>query len=277
MKAAVGIATRGGTSLVPIIDALTRQSIPPAVIIVATTAPPSDADRLQAREHGITTRFVTTVTPGYSVNRNAVLEAAESDDVTHLCWIDDDEVPEPDWLAELIRVSDEHDAAITLGPVRRLWPDDTPAWIRRANLPERADYDEGPCDDAGRTGNCLFDLRAVALRHLRFDAKYNLTGGEDVEFIRRARSLGAVVAWAPRAVVHESASREMFNSRWYVERAWRTGRVSGAQTRTVDAKRLPKAVLLAAAGIAALRADLLLRSAWETVFLAGQARGRLLG
>jgi hypothetical protein len=40
---------------------------------------------------------------------------------------------------------------------------------------------------------------------LRFDERYNLTGGEDTAFHRDAKRLGAVSAWAPKALVEEEA------------------------------------------------------------------------
>src|SRR6266540_6484865 len=65
---------------------------------------------------------------GYPFARNAALQ--EAGPVDFVAFIDDDEVPEPRWLAELARVQRSSGAAIVTGPVLPMLPPTAPRWAR---------------------------------------------------------------------------------------------------------------------------------------------------
>jgi len=54
------------------------------------------------------------------------------------------------------------------------------------------------------TNNWLFDLCAPATADLRFDPRFDMTGGEDTDFYRRAKRRGATSGWAPKAIAYET-------------------------------------------------------------------------
>ena len=51
-------------------------------------------------------------------------------DAEFFAMIDDDEVPEPDWLEQLLRAQARADADVVRGAVVPVFPDGAPAWIR---------------------------------------------------------------------------------------------------------------------------------------------------
>ena len=62
--------------------------------------------------------------------RNAALDNRRNAD--YVCFIDDDEVPDPRWLDELIRVQAEYDADVVTGPVlSSVSAQNVPAWIEQ--------------------------------------------------------------------------------------------------------------------------------------------------
>lgn len=71
-------------------------------------------------------RCTTTnvVEPGISAVRNAALRFASTFDL--LVMIDDDEVPKPEWLAELLRVQQVMRADAVTGPVISALPPNLP-------------------------------------------------------------------------------------------------------------------------------------------------------
>ncbi|HEY7768427.1 glycosyltransferase, partial [Longimicrobium sp.] len=54
---------------------------------------------------------------GVSHARNAAVAAAREAGAEMMAFIDDDEVPQPGWLDELLRVQAQHDADVVAGPV----------------------------------------------------------------------------------------------------------------------------------------------------------------
>jgi hypothetical protein len=73
--------------------------------------------------------------------------------------------------------------------------------------------------------------RAVFDSTGRFDDRFALTGGEDLQFFRRARSLGARIVWADEASVEEWVPASRANLRWLLNRAYRGGTTLGQVDR----------------------------------------------
>ncbi len=84
------------------LDALQRQDYPDYEVIVVDNAPETDAvERLAATRSGrVPVRYVVEPRPGLSWARNAGLAAARGDIVA---FLDDDELPDRYWLAEMAR------------------------------------------------------------------------------------------------------------------------------------------------------------------------------
>ena len=113
-----------------------------------------------------------------------------------LVFIDDDEVPSPEWLKHLVACQQAYGADVVSGPVIPHFMSEVPQWIstreilRETSLRDR----HGRCRWA-RTGNVLIRMEVFDRIGL-FDDRFALTGGEDSDFfmrlyaIRRAHLLG---------------------------------------------------------------------------------------
>ncbi len=271
----VGIPTRGDRDLRPLLDALTRQR-PSGVIVACNASEPPAALREACAQRGVL--LVTEPRKGYASARNALLQVAGIDgvDAELLAMLDDDELPAEGWLGSLVDVRSRTGAAAVLGPVLTRWPQSTPPYIRRADLPRRRrNQPTGTVVEDGITGNCLLHL--PSLQGLRFETAFDASGGEDSRFFRELRlSRGGVIRWANDAVSYEEpdATRLTFTSlcaRSYRNGATARGVVSLSRSRLVMAnhRRPVKAALLLCLGLAAGRRDLLLRAAWEIAYVAG--------
>jgi GT2 family glycosyltransferase len=154
--------------------------------------------------------------------RNAALALALAH-ADFVAFLDDDEVPEPDWLAELLRVQRSWDADAVAGPVRPLFAHATPRWIERGGFfapPRRA---TGTRLDHAYTGNVLVRCNALARLGSLFEERLALTGGEDVELFRRLSESGGRIVWADTAVAHEYVPASRANLRWLLARSFRVG------------------------------------------------------
>ncbi|MBL6431805.1 MAG: glycosyltransferase [Alphaproteobacteria bacterium] len=129
--------------------------------------------------------------------RNAAMALAVDAGFDHLAFLDDDEVPEPAWLEELMRTVLAERCDIVCGPVEPVFGGPPPDWALSGRFFHKSG--ETMC-----SSNLL--LRAGALpadRRNWFYPEFGTTGGGDREFLKRLVDGGARSAVAPRALVRE--------------------------------------------------------------------------
>lgn len=215
---------------------------------------------------------------GYASVRNAMIEYGERNNFTHVVFFDDDQVPLSGWGEALLSTlqSMEPRPTVVFGPVISV--SDGVGWSTSEDLrtPNTLIREEGVYAGDVYSGNTLIDIKFLSQNLLRFDEKFNRTGGEDVELFRRARDAGAVVAFSSGAIAIEftPTTRRSFQGRhdagrtasrrkdalgrsWY----WKCG----AKTKAVA-----RGLLLAARALIGFDR----RAAAEAAFQFGLVRGR---
>lgn len=142
-----------------------------------------------------------------------------------VAFIDDDEVPDPRWLSELLRVQRETDADVVAGPVVPFFTEPVAAWVEAGDFFQPSRFADGSPIPHAFTGNVL--LRASLLRDPRlrpaFAEHFALSGGEDRHFFQRVRLAGYRLCWADRAVATEWVPAVRANARWLIRRQLRVG------------------------------------------------------
>ena len=159
---------------------------------------------------------------GIARTRNTVIGAAGGD---WLALIDDDELPEPDWLAQLWSTAQASEADGVLGPVFSETPDNAPAWIQRGEFYKRQSFASGSVVPPNNliTGNLLIRAACIRQEPGPFDESFNLTGGEDGDLMLRLRNRGARFVWCQEAAVSEDLDRHRLSLRWLLARSLRGG------------------------------------------------------
>lgn len=193
--------------------------------------------------------YVIVGSRNISTARNRALdEGSERADL--LAIIDDDCLPNDDWLAELVRVQERFDADLVSGRCRDVAPDGAPSWyVEEPWLAEAPPVDEGAPLPHGPLKNSLVLAAAVRAHDLRFDEAFGVSGGEDALFMHQAAARGLDHRHAPGAVVDEVVPLERATLRYQLRRAlWygnadaRTALAAGARPRwriaVTSAKRL---------------------------------------
>jgi glycosyltransferase involved in cell wall biosynthesis len=160
---------------------------------------------------------------GICVARNTGVQQALARGAELVGFLDDDEVPEPGWLDELMRVMALEEADVATGPVLPVFEVEPPAWIRRGRFLELPRYTTGTLLDRAYTGNALVGRAVLEEFPEPFDETRSLSGGEDVEFFLRVTRAGYRIVWADGAVVHESTPPERSSARWILRRAFQVG------------------------------------------------------
>jgi GT2 family glycosyltransferase len=165
--------------------------------------------------------YVHEPTPGISAARNRALEAAGDDDL--LVFLDDDERPDPGWLAALVRARQATGSAGVAGPVRSEYEVEPDAWVRAGGFFVRRRPATGTRLEVAATNNLLLDLRAVRAAGLRFDVDLGTQGGEDTLFTRQLVASGGLLTWCAEAGVVDVVPRARTTRRWVVLRAFSSG------------------------------------------------------
>ncbi|WP_167568779.1 glycosyltransferase family 2 protein [Brevibacillus migulae] len=231
MNVAICITTykrpEGLKRLLDALEILTfSKSAPANIRVVVVDNDPAEGEKAFCQKRSETYRWPLTYVcehnRGISYARNRAI-AAVIDDTDCFAFIDDDEVPEPQWLDELLSVYMNYKADVVTGPVLSVFEGQVPAWVIKGKFFDRPRYATGTDMRFAASGNVL--IRTNILRSLPafFDERLSLTGGEDTHFFMRLVKLGYRIVWADQAVVHEYVPQTRVNLQWIAKRDFRTG------------------------------------------------------
>jgi len=144
-----------------------------------------------------------------STARNTVIEeGVQRGD--WLAFIDDDCLPDTQWVDQLLALQRRTGADIVTGRQVYTTRQGGPRWLLDEPFWATPDYPDGEEPEYGNTPNVLLSTRFLDDSGVRFRQSLGLTGGEDMTFYSDARAAGAVMRFASHAVVYEelTASRE---------------------------------------------------------------------
>lgn len=179
---------------------------------------------------GLAVQVVHEPEAGASHARNAGIDRVAT---TWTALLDDDVVPDRDWLGALVRgaVRDGFDLAggrVRLDPTVRL-----PGWLDASLHGFVTALDLGPdarplgADEYLLTANAI--ARTELLRGVRFDPRLGPRPGshltnDDLDLVRRARAGGARIGWVPGAAVTHDVPASRLRPGWLLRRAYQQGR-----------------------------------------------------
>ena len=153
--------------------------------------------------------------------RNKALMMSRGD---YIAFIDDDELPEPNWLLALLTACEEHKADGVLGPVKPLFEEQAPEWLISGRFCERPEHKTGTVLNwrQTRTGNVLFKRELLCGIREPFRPQFG-DGGEDNDFFRRMMNKHRIFTWCNEAVVFELVPPARFKRSYLLRRALQRG------------------------------------------------------
>ena len=197
----------------------------------------ADNDAARSAEETVTTHAKTSqlkitycVEPqeNIAVARNRSVANAQGDVVA---FIDDDEEPTPDWLHDLFQTRARYRADGVLGPVLARFQASVPGWMTKGKFFDRPRHATGDVVDwhEGRTGNVLMSRRVLQQLDPPFRSQFG-SGGEDVDFFRRAVAEGYAFVWCDEAIVYEFVPAYRCTRRFLLRRAMLRGSIFPKQS-----------------------------------------------
>lgn len=232
-------------------------------------------------------RYTAEPRRGLSFARNRAVAVALDEAADYLAFVDDDEVPMPDWLDELLRVAAAHRADVVAGRVLRRFEREPPEWVSRGGFFLDPRMPTGTRVRTAATSNVLISNGVPAGMGAMFDPRFGLTGGEDTHFFLRVAAAGYRIVWADDALVEERVPPERMQLGWILRRAYRVANTWSLCERelspapTVLAVRVVKAIGRLVLGVALLVGAPLagrhvaVRGLWQLAFGAGNLSGLL--
>jgi succinoglycan biosynthesis protein ExoM len=167
---------------------------------------------------GIAVEYFASAAADISIARNHALRlgAAGSDFVACL---DDDCVPTPGWLRELLRIADQHHADVVVGHRQFVAGTAGPIWLTEEPfLAENLHYSDGSVPDRGNTANMLVRSSWQQSSGVRFRPEMGKLGGEDMVFFADAVNVGANIRFAANSICNEPCEGRRATFRY---QAWR--------------------------------------------------------
>jgi glycosyltransferase involved in cell wall biosynthesis len=177
-----------------------------------------------AKKSSLDIRYYVEQTQNISLARNKAVQNAKGD---FIAFIDDDEIPEINWLCSLYRALHHFGADAVLGPVLPFYKAPPPKWVVKGKFYERARYKTGFKIDwmQGRTGNLLVKKEMFRATGELFDPKFG-AGGEDQDFTRRMIGRGYAFVWCNEARAYEIVPPVRWNRIFMLRRALLRGKMS---------------------------------------------------
>lgn len=205
--------------LASLLDAIATQRAAEArwfLVVVDNDDPPGSESAFRTRAAGLPPRsvYVRCLERGACHARNRGIEVAINEGVDVVVFIDDDVIPAPDWLENVLRPLLAARCDAVAGAVSLDWQVPRPPWLSETldgYLAHFSPYDEERAlgrDDVLLTANAAFQLELLQ-RTGGFDPVLGPHGGvpivnDDIDLLRRCLETGARVLYVPDArVVHE--------------------------------------------------------------------------
>ncbi len=182
-----------------------------------------------ANQSQVAVEYVVEPQEGIARARNRAVAAAGGD---YIAFLDDDEIPEHEWLLSHFETCSKYEAAGTLGATLPVFATNTPAWIVKGAWYRRRRHRTGTVMDwtLGRTGNTLLSKRLFPAGEVPFNPAF--ISGEDQDFFRRQIAKGHRFVWCDEAVTKEIISASRWTARYLIRRSLIRGKMT-AQHPTI--------------------------------------------
>jgi succinoglycan biosynthesis protein ExoM len=177
---------------------------------------------------GLELHYVHAPARNISIARNACLDAADAE---WIAFLDDDVVPSPVWLQELMAEASRGGWDAVLGPVRAVYPAAAPAWVRDGDFHSSRFVAKQDRIVTGYTSSVLLRRNFVRCHELRFDKALGRCGGEDTDFFYRLCDAGGRIGAVAATVAEEPVPIERTQLGYILKRNFRQGQTHALRLR----------------------------------------------
>ncbi|MFS4491359.1 glycosyltransferase [Maribacter sp. 2308TA10-17] len=152
--------------------------------------------------------------------RNEILKQSLKFNPEYIAFVDDDEYVTENWLNELVKTMINTNADIVQGPNLPVFEKEVPDYISRWFHVEN--FETNTQMELVESNNLLIKSKFLDDHNLRFDSRFDQTGGEDTFFGVQALEKGARIFWSHDAIVYETIPEKRATLKWLMRRIYRS-------------------------------------------------------
>lgn len=156
---------------------------------------------------------------GLSNVRNELFKQALRLRPDYIACIDDDEYPTSEWLDQLLKTIKKNNCEIVIGPVIPIFESKPRPFI--SHLFSNRVVEDNKITGFFATGNFMICAKFLSEHKLKFDNRFNSTGGEDTYFGLTALKCGANIYGSEKAIAFEIFSGKRATLSWILKRRYR--------------------------------------------------------
>lgn len=155
--------------------------------------------------------------------RNKAIHSSRGD---YIAFIDDDEIPQRNWLVTLHALFKQLHVDGVLGPVVPSYEGKPPKWVVKGKFYDRPSHKTGTILHwtNTRTGNVLLRRSIFSDKENMFRPEFG-SGGEDRDFFRRMIAKGMRFVWCAEARVYETIPADRCTRSFMLRRALLRGQL----------------------------------------------------
>ena len=212
-----------------LIDGLAAIEVPTEtevhVVIVDNDPERSARDGVDEARHRFphSLHYVSEPARGISTARNAAVRTSLELGADAICFLDDDEWPDPRWLTGLVGSRRETGADVVTGTVIPVFDDPPPNWVVEGKFFDRRRHRHHEPMRYATTSTVLISADRLDDRPEPFDPAFGMSGGEDTHLFAQLHDEGARIVWTDDAVVYEAIPPSRVSATWIVRRDYRRG------------------------------------------------------
>ncbi|SNS58939.1 Glycosyltransferase, GT2 family [Ekhidna lutea] len=230
---AIGLGTKNRPKMLSqALQSLSKLMLPESAtfhLIVCDNDPSGSASNEVAKTKEVLpfpVTYLLEAKEGIVFMRNKILEEAIALNAEYLAFYDDDEAVDPLWLGELFKTLNKYKANVVQGHVKQKFDDLKVDELIVKFFPGSFDRQTGDELNEAFTNNVLIDLSLVKKFGLKFNERFNLTGGSDSYFFLQLKMVGAKLVFCKDAIVTERIPETRSNLGWIYSRYYRNGYTS---------------------------------------------------
>jgi len=152
--------------------------------------------------------------------RNEIIKQSLSFNPDYIAFVDDDEYVTENWLNELVKTMIDMNADIVLGPNLPVFEKEVPKYLSRWF--DVHNFENNKRMQIVESNNLLIKSKFLIDYNLRFDSRFDQTGGEDTFFGVQAIQEGARIFWSHDAIVYETIPEKRATLKWLMRRIYRS-------------------------------------------------------
>lgn len=209
-----------GVALPRLLEQAESASMPCTVLVIDNDPEGSARSMVESFQSPIL-NYANETHPGIAAARNRALKESAGNQL--LVFIDDDEVPVPNWLNLLLAQYALTKPTAVAGPVISEYEQEPSEWIAAGEFFKRRRMASGTALTVAATNNLLLDLDQVQALGLIFDERFGISGGSDTLFTRQLLQRGGTMVWCDEAVVIDRVPTSRLTRDWVLRRALRSG------------------------------------------------------